>query len=554
MRFTKALSFFLPKWASELHSGRSQPTLHFNLSSSEVLINNLEVDHSKSKSESKVPINNYAYDNYHNIENQINTSMEAIQNAQWISETFASFSSALQKISDDENLFIRDSLRLLSKSISAKYSGYFEIEEGENAVKDFRSRASIGYDFSFLNNVQTQLSYGYLLQSSKDLECILIHDIPDDYLKISSGLGECTPNCLLLCPVHLEKECFGVFEFAFLGKVKTREIEFVKKCAEAMAFVFNRRRTFANTKALLETSQEQAEQLTLSRGKLENQMLEIQKNKEALDGLVNSLRDKEDQLYRIINGTEDIIFTYNDNLDVTLFNRAFEKMLGQNNRRAKFAYHASHLSFALNHDLKEYLAHAFKGEEFATQIEVNQLHFLLNVFPISKDHELIVEGGAYLKNITHSVEKVKRDEEVIKQKELESTLQKTKATLAKLEEEQNKNLAIIDSYVDAFLCFNEKGVIEYVNTAFTKMTGHSREELILAKVEDILPVYFEPGIGEVRLKSKDEISTVISEKTEIMITIKDGTNCTVLASATLINLSKSKLVTLIMQKISVDLF
>jgi PAS domain-containing protein len=126
-------------------------------------------------------------------------------------------------------------------------------------------------------------------------------------------------------------------------------------------------------------------------------MLEIQKNKEALGGLVNSLRDKEGQIFRIINSTEDIIFTYNETLEVTQFNRAFEKMLGQINRRAKLSYHASHLSHALNHDIKEYLVSVFKGKEFATQIEVNQLHFLLNVFPISKELKLITEGGCLSK-------------------------------------------------------------------------------------------------------------------------------------------------------------
>jgi PAS domain S-box-containing protein len=197
------------------------------------------------------------------------------------------------------------------------------------------------------------------------------------------------------------------------------------------------------------------------------------------------------------------------------------------------------------------LKKVFSGSDTSRQIEVGNQFYLLNFFPLTKEYDQVIEGGAYIKNITHSVEQVKRIEEENKRKNLEETLLQTKQMLAKLEQEQKKNLAIIDSYVDAFICFDDKGIVEYSNTAFEKMTTYTREETIGAKVGDLLPVYLDVDLNQVILKCKDELSTVINEKTEIMITLKDQSVSAVLASVSSVSLNTSKLIMLTLQKMIV---
>jgi hypothetical protein len=162
MHFRMALSFFLPNWASEQHSTRLQPTPDPALCTpmnSELL---KDSEFLKSALDQKDAVEDIS-----RFENQVSKSMEAVQNAQWISEAYASFSIALHKISDDENVLIKDSLQFLSKAIGAKYSGYFEIEEVDNAENIFHSRACFGYKFSLSNNVRADLSLGNILQSCK---------------------------------------------------------------------------------------------------------------------------------------------------------------------------------------------------------------------------------------------------------------------------------------------------------------------------------------------------------------------------------------------------
>jgi hypothetical protein len=73
----------------------------------------------------------------------------------------------------------------------------------------------------------------------------------------------------VICPVHLEGECFGLFEFAFLKTIKPREKNLINKCTETLAYIFNRSRINEKTNKLLEKSKQQSEELTKNKNQLE---------------------------------------------------------------------------------------------------------------------------------------------------------------------------------------------------------------------------------------------------------------------------------------------
>lgn len=69
-------------------------------------------------------------------------------------------------------------------------------------------------------------------QAAKNKKLIYLSDIPADYIKIISGLGESSPNFLLIAPVLYKNSVIGVFEFASFIEIKPNIIDAIEEIAK----------------------------------------------------------------------------------------------------------------------------------------------------------------------------------------------------------------------------------------------------------------------------------------------------------------------------------
>lgn len=130
---------------------------------------------------------------------------------------------------------------------------------------------------------------GLVGQCVMERELILMTDVPKDYVKITSGLGEATPRCITITPLVFREKVYGVIEIASFEAFMKHHIEFINKISESIAAELADVITQSNTALLLKQSQEQAQEL-------KSQEEELRQNMEEMQATQEEMKRKEVQL------------------------------------------------------------------------------------------------------------------------------------------------------------------------------------------------------------------------------------------------------------------
>ena len=111
-------------------------------------------------------------------------------------------------------------------------------------------------------------------------ELIYLTDIPDQYISITSGLGDANPRALLICPLKVNDQKFGVIELASFHPFEPYQLEFVQKVSESIAATISTVNVNIRTNLLLEQTKLQAEEMANTEEELRQNMEEMQATQE----------------------------------------------------------------------------------------------------------------------------------------------------------------------------------------------------------------------------------------------------------------------------------
>jgi len=140
-------------------------------------------------------------------------------------------------------------------------------------------------------------------KAAEENQVKVLRDLPDNYIKIGSALGEAPPRALVIAPFYNHGKVKGVFEIGFLHDITERDREFLEFVAPAigaaMAAVLYRQRlqdALEESQTLNEELQVQQEELRTANEELEEQSRALEESQSALENQQAELRTTNDQL------------------------------------------------------------------------------------------------------------------------------------------------------------------------------------------------------------------------------------------------------------------
>lgn len=189
-------------------------------------------------------------------------------------------------------------IKFIVKYTSSNQGGLFVLND-ENEGDKYLDLLSC-YAFERKKYLQKRITMGDGLvgQCYLEGEKIYVTDVPKEYISITSGLGGSSPTSVLVVPMKVNDQIFGVIELASFNKYADHEIELIEKFAESVAATIANVRTNDKTKILLSTTKQQAEEMRAQEEEIRQNMEELEATQEEMRRKQVALEEKLEQSER----------------------------------------------------------------------------------------------------------------------------------------------------------------------------------------------------------------------------------------------------------------
>ncbi|MEO7743323.1 MAG: response regulator, partial [Usitatibacter sp.] len=192
----------------------------------------------------------------------------------WLKTNLAKFSRMLQG-QKDLNTVGRLILSELAPVVTAQHAE-FHVLSGGDEMPHLTLLASYASDGEVAHGRRIGLGEGLVGQCALEMRKILLTNPPQDYLRISSGLGSATPRNILVLPVVFESQVKGVLELASFEGFSEIHQAFLDQLTESIGVVINTIEANTRTEDLLTQSQALAQELQSRQEELQTTNQELQ--------------------------------------------------------------------------------------------------------------------------------------------------------------------------------------------------------------------------------------------------------------------------------------
>ncbi|MFJ4821425.1 HAMP domain-containing protein [Streptomyces sp. NPDC088801] len=220
-------------------------------------------------------------DNINSMVESLRETTRANQEQDWLKTNLARISGLMQGHRDLPVVaeLIMDELVPL---VSAQYGAFYLAEDGDDGP-ELRLVGSYGYPED--SSRPSRIAFGRTLvgQAARSRRTIVVDELPDGYVTISSGLGQVVPTALVLLPIVVEGQVLGVIELASVTPFTQIHRDFLAQLMETIGVNVNTIVANARTDELLVESQRLTVELQARSTELQVQQEELQRSNAELE-------------------------------------------------------------------------------------------------------------------------------------------------------------------------------------------------------------------------------------------------------------------------------
>ncbi|PTB97949.1 hypothetical protein C9994_00565 [Marivirga lumbricoides] len=200
----------------------------------------------------------------------------------WSNKGFAELGDILRKYSNNLSMLTDHVITYIVKYLNANQGSIFIVDENEENT-NLQLAATYAYDRKKFIEKNVAPGQGLVGQVYLEKESIYLKDIPQNYVTITSGLGQATPKSIFIVPLMVNQEIFGVIELASFYELKGYEREFLNRVGENIASSIQAVKINEQTKQLLDESQQMTEQMRSQEEEMRQNMEELQATQEEME-------------------------------------------------------------------------------------------------------------------------------------------------------------------------------------------------------------------------------------------------------------------------------
>ncbi|MEW9671354.1 response regulator [Ammoniphilus sp. 3BR4] len=258
------------------------------------------VAHGKADLKTRVEVQ--SHDEIDDVAHSFNLMAESLeeqarkeQNQNWIHSNMADMTTSLSGTHDLETL----SRTFLSKAAPLLEScqAVFYVKDevcGEKPV--FKLLASYAFKERKHASNTFGLGEGLVGQAALEKTPIILTEVPADFIRIKSGLGEGQPLNIYVLPILYKDDVKGVLEIASFKPFTLTQQTFLEKLVSNLGIIVDSVMGRIQLAKLLEESQALTEEVQAQSEELQSQQEELRATNEELEAQTQALRQSEEKL------------------------------------------------------------------------------------------------------------------------------------------------------------------------------------------------------------------------------------------------------------------
>ncbi len=271
-----------------------------------------------------------------NMRDNLSKVAEDDKKRNWATEGMAKFGEVLRTNTNDLNKLADEIIGSLVKYLNANQGAIYIVDDVNTQEEPTMAmKACYAWDKKKFLNHKIHKGEGLAGQAWQEGDIVYLTDVPQNYIRITSGLGDANPTSVLIVPLKVNDQIFGVVEIASFSAFQVFEMEFVQKIAESIAATISSVKINARTQNLLEESQEMTEQMRAQEEEMRQNMEELQATQEEMQ---RSQAETDSTLSAIHSSlavadysTEGALMKVNSNF-LDLFGYTQDDVLGEHHR------------------------------------------------------------------------------------------------------------------------------------------------------------------------------------------------------------------------------